>query len=130
MNLKAHRIDNIISAYKIGKAFCMKTEEEVYIKSEADKVFADKDKAFEHSQAVVLADIAIIKKQKRKRCLAMAKACREKSERMYCEASVAKAQNEIIGNEPKDAVVEKFELWGAIASTHCKRWLEIAEKFK
>lgn len=36
--LKAHRIDNIISAYKIGKAFCMKTEEEVYIKSEADKV--------------------------------------------------------------------------------------------
>lgn len=43
--LKAHRIDNIISAYKIGKAFCMKTEEEVYIKSEADKVIAEKDAA-------------------------------------------------------------------------------------
>lgn len=39
--LKAHRIDNIISAYKIGKAFCMKTEEEVYLKSEADKVIAE-----------------------------------------------------------------------------------------
>jgi hypothetical protein len=52
--LKAHRIDNIISAYKIGKAFCMKTEEEVYIKSEADKVIAH---------------------NKYKRCLAMAEWC-------------------------------------------------------
>ena len=34
--LKAHRIDNIISAYKIGKAFCMETEEQVYSKSEVD----------------------------------------------------------------------------------------------
>lgn len=79
----------------------------VYLKREADKVF-------DHN--------------KRKRCLAMAKACHEKSERMYCEASSVKAQNEILGKEPKDAVVEKFELWGAIASTHRKIWLALAEE--
>ena len=51
--LKAHRIDNIISAYKIGKAFCMKTEEEVYIKSEADKVIAEKYKEIAQLQAML-----------------------------------------------------------------------------
>lgn len=52
--LKAHRIDNIISAYKIGKAFCMKTEEEVYLKSEADRE---------------------LRRHKYRRCLAMARWC-------------------------------------------------------
>lgn len=79
----------------------------VYLKSSADKV---------------------IVRYKRKRCLAMAKAYHEKSERMYCEASTAKTVNEILGKEPKDAVVEKFELWGAIASTHRKIWLALAEE--
>lgn len=70
----------------------------------------------------------IIRCSDRKRCLAMAKACHEKSERMYCEASTAKSLNEILGKVPKDAVVEKFELRGAIASTHRKIWLSLAEE--
>jgi hypothetical protein len=89
------------------KAWELLPEEKIYLKSEADKVIA---------------------RHKYKRCLTMAKACHEKSERMYCEASSLKARNEILGKEPKDAVVEKFELWGAIASTHRKIWLALAEK--
>ena len=123
----------------------------VYDKSEADKVIAELKaqkaqaeddcaywkmsesnaaNAMHETEEYAMQLYKEARHQKYKRCLAMAKACREKSERMYCEASTAKAQNEILGKEPKDAVVEKFELWGAIASTHRKRWLELAEKFK
>ena len=105
-----------MSELKVYKISGIEFDSQFYHKSEADKVIAEKDKELRH--------------QKYKRCLAMAKACHEKGERMYCEASVAKAQNEIIGKEPKDAVVKKFELWGAIASTHRKRWLKLAEQFK
>lgn len=110
---------------------------EYYLKSEADKVIeelkADYNEACGRLQTANLIkdeQLAATRHQKYKRCLAMAKAFHEKSERMYCEASTAKVLNEIIRKEPKDTVVEKFELWGAIASTHCKRWLELAEKFK
>ena len=48
---------------------------EFYLKNEADKLIERKDKAFEYAQAVILVDIEIIKKQKRKRCLAMADKC-------------------------------------------------------
>ena len=123
-----------------------------YPKSEADKVITELKMKLASAQMVLrlnkpealFSDLEIMgrlkhqiyvvarreRHQKYKRCLAMAKACHEKGERMYCEASVAKAQNEIIGKEPKDAVVKKFELWGAIASTHRKRWLKLAEQFK
>ena len=90
--LKAHRIDNIISAYKIGKAFCMKTEEEVYIKSEADKVIAEKDekieeleehidelqKATDSAWSKVNGMYDELRHHKYKRCLAMARWCNEK----------------------------------------------------
>ena len=102
--LKAHRIDNIISAYKIGKAFCMKTEEEVYLKSEADKVIAH---------------------NKYKRCLAMAKWCGN----AYDKWMMKKAKAIGLG---KDGVeyyhqarweVSHYMRWHA-------RWIKIAEKFK
>ena len=118
MELKAHRIDNIISAYKIGKAFCMKTEEEVYIKSEADKVFADKDKAFEYSQAVILVDIEIIKKQKIKRCLAMAK---------WCEARYDEEDAKINGRGASwDYISQEMKYW----ERWQWRWQELADKIK
>lgn len=60
--LKAHRIDNIISAYKIGKAFCMKTEEEVYLKTEADKVIADLEKSHKKEVEQLLMKIAGLEK--------------------------------------------------------------------
>ena len=137
-----------LKAYKmVNEMYCTDVRvipAEVYFKSEADKVIAElkkerdwlaKDRAQAYDDLEKRAQLNIkqeesIRHSNHKRCLAMAKACHEKSERMYCEASTSKSLNEIIGNVPKDAVVEKFELLGAIASTHCKRWLELAEKFK
>ena len=131
MELKAHRIDNIISAYKIGKAFCMKTEEEVYIKSEADKVFADKDKAFEYSQAVILVDIEIIKKQKRKRCLAMAEWCEATALWCYQAANTLPIgfQATLYG---KPVMIEPSRLFkrSARLNNWVNRWRKLAEKFK
>ena len=127
-----------LKAY-IGPAPDEKGLADYYLKSEADKVIAEKDEAIAelkeqvHDYAQCLYVIQAraekeLRHSNHKRCLAMAKAYHEKSERMYCEASTAKSLNEIIGKVPNDFVVEKFELWGAIASTHRKIWLALAEE--
>ena len=131
--LKVHRIDNIISAYKIGKAFCMKTEEEVYIKSEADKVIAEKDKEIAEKDKEIsrLNDKALQYKvldkehcrdlntqerrfalqmahHKYKRCLAMA---------WWCSAELGMLVS------TWESKIKYYKRWQ-------KRWLEIAEQFK
>lgn len=116
-----------LKAINLNSMGCYNINEPIYLKSEVDRYISE---LIADQQLELDEWYCRVEHQKYKRCLAMAKACLEKSERMYCEASVAKAQNEITGKEPMDAVVEKFELWGAMASTHRKRWLELAEKFK
>ena len=54
-----------------------------YRKSQVDELIERKDKAFEYSQAVILVDIEIIKKQKRKRCLAMGKWCKAEQDAAF-----------------------------------------------
>ena len=114
--LKAHRIDNIISAYKIGKAFCMKTEEEAYLKSEVDKVIAelkaDYKEACDRLQTANLIkdeQLAATRHSNYKRCLAMAKLCNEK----WLVHNFAEIPTKL-------GFYDKWE----------KRWLKIAEKFK
>ena len=73
MELKVFRFlgfDEIHPDAKMGSLY--------YRKSQVDELIERKDKAFEYSQAVILVDIEIIKKQKRKRCLAMARWCERK----------------------------------------------------
>ena len=55
----------------------MAGDEKFYLKSEADKMIADKEKAFEYSQAVVLVDIAIIRSLKRELWLVRAERANE-----------------------------------------------------
>lgn len=148
--LKARHVVDVYDNY--AEHPC-KDYSQVYLKSEADKFIEDLEESHKKEVEQLLMEIVELKEKlkinrdarkywrkeysieheearhnKYKRCLAMAKACREKSERMYCEASSLKALNEILGKEPKDAVVEKFELWGAIASTHRKIWLALADE--
>ena len=86
-----------------------------YRKSQVDELIERKDKAFEYSQAVILVDIEIIKKQKRKRCLAMARWCDEVM--MSCELRGYNIHR-IWARKHKWAMRWKY------------KWLELAEKFK
>jgi hypothetical protein len=90
---------------------------EFYLKNEADKLIERKDKAFEYAQAVILVDIAIIKKQKRKRCLAMANMCR--AEMVFWDNYGAKHFDEKYANRKLD----HFGKWG-------QRWLSLYYKFQ
>jgi hypothetical protein len=104
---------------------------EFYLKNEADKLIERKDKAFEYAQAVILVDIEIIKKQKRKRCLAMAE---------WCEATALwcyQAANTLpIGIHAtlygKPVMIEPARLFKrfALLNNWSKRWRKLAEKFK
>lgn len=109
-----------------------------YIMIEADAVLKDqqeliakKDKAFEYSQAVVLADIAIIKKQKRKRCLAMAEWCEATALWCYQAANTlpigfhATLYGKPVMIEP-DRLFKRFVL----LNNWSKCWRKLAEKFK
>ena len=129
MELKAHRIGNIISAYKIGKAFCMKTEEEVYIKSEADKVIAEKDKkidlykrGWEESDRINEHLYAQLRHSNYKRCLAMAGKCENGKLIYQYKQRCGDAETEI----GLDYLMKRagwYRKWQL-------RWLELAEKFK
>ena len=50
---------------------------QVYLKSDVDKVLDKFDKLIAYAQDLVLEDIKLIRHQKYKRCLAMAKRCRD-----------------------------------------------------
>ena len=134
--LKAHRIDNIISAYKIGKAFCMKTEEEVYIKSEADKVIAElkaqkaqaeddcaywktmSRKCADDNEVMAKQRADVFKRErhhKYKRCLAMAQWCKEAT--YYFEERLDKCSTYWRVSVRKVF----YERWH-------KRWLALAEE--
>lgn len=104
---------------------------EFYLKNEADKLIERKDKAFEYAQAVILVDIGIIKKQKIKRCLAMAEWCEATALWCYQAANTlpvgihATLYGKPVMIEPK-RLFKRFELlnkWN-------KRWLSYAEKIK
>ena len=79
-----------------------------YDKSEADKVIAEKDKELRH--------------QKFKRCLAMAKWCGMHDE-------FTQLESERLGLQQRTLFFEyrKKAMWW---NKWCKRWLELAEKFK
>jgi hypothetical protein len=104
---------------------------EFYLKNEADKLIERKDKAFEYAQSVILVDIAIIKKHKIKRCLAMAEWCEATALWCYQAANTlpvgihATLYGKPVMIEPK-RLLKRFELlnkWN-------KRWLSYAEKIK
>jgi len=102
---------------------------EFYQKSEADKLLERKDKAFEYAQAVVLADIAIIKKQKRKRCLAMAEWCEATALWCYQAANTLPVgfHATLYG---KPVMIEPDRLFKRCARLNnwIKRWRKLAEK--
>lgn len=104
---------------------------EFYLKSEADKLLERKDKAFEYAQAVILVDIGIIKKQKRKRCLAMAEWCESTALWCYQAANTlpigfhATLYGKPVMIEP-DRLFKRFVL----LNNWNKRWRKLAEKFK
>ena len=53
-------------------------DEKVYLKSEADKVIADKDREIAYAQSIVLKDIKLIRHHKYRRCLDKAELCERK----------------------------------------------------
>lgn len=65
-----------------------------------------------------------IKKQKYKRCLAMAKSCKECAEMYGCMAFHEKLG---FGKTP---IYKAYKLHSNINMSHRKKWLELAEKFK
>lgn len=95
---------------------------EVYLKSEVDKVIAELKKEIEEQKQLrnmalstvpnVLKVAKIIQHHKHKRCLAIAKRCKDKIE------------NVVQYNEHDDWLIinEYWERW-------YKRWLQLAEKF-
>jgi hypothetical protein len=91
---------------------------EFYLKNEADKLIERKDKDFEYAQAVILVDIAIIKKNKIKRCLAMAEMCKARYDEEDAKVNGCGASWEYISKEMK-----YWDRW-------CWRWDALAEKIK
>lgn len=85
-----------------GGSIVFEEGDEVYLKSETDKVIAEKDKELRH--------------QKYKRCLAMASSCSDKASAEYASSYVS----------CDEYYYHHAEFWN---KWH-KRWLELAEKFK
>ena len=126
MELKVFRfldLDEIHPEANMGRLY--------YRKSQVDALIEEKDKAFEYSLNVVLVDIAIIRKQKRKRCLAMANWCEAQALWCYQAANTLPAglQATLHGKpvmiEPKRLFkrFERLTKWNI-------RWLKLADKFK
>lgn len=96
---------------------------EFYKKNEVDALIDRKDKAFEYAQAVILIDIEIIKKQKRKRCLAMADMNWWQANRY----SAAEMVERIRWNFEEAMQCSKLKE-KSLKRYH--KWLKLAEKFK
>lgn len=104
---------------------------EFYKKNEVDELIEKKDKAFKYAQAVILVDIEIIKKQKRKRCLAMAEWCEATALWCYQAANTlpigfrATLYGKPVMIEPRRLFKrsERLNNW-------VNRWRKLAEKFK
>lgn len=106
--------------------------EKVYLKSEADKVIADKDKKIaelevdykeacyylQTTDLIKDEQLAVIRRHKYKWCLAMADMCKARYDEEDARINGRGASWDYISNEMK-----YWERWS-------KRWLELAEKFK
>lgn len=111
--LKARFIDDTyFEYYKTGKHDLA----QVYLKSEADKVIAEKDMAIVYAQALVLKDIKLIAHHKYKRCMAMAK---------WCEIG-AQFQHNIVMQFDNPFYIKRAE-W---LEKWRNRWRKLAEQFK
>ena len=126
MELKVFRFlgfDEIHPDAKMGSLY--------YRKSQVDELIERKDKAFEYSQAVILVDIEIIKKQKRKRCLAMARWCEVTALWCYQAANTLPIgfRATLYG---KPVMIEPSRLFkrSARLNNWVNRWRKLAEKFK
>lgn len=116
--LKARRIGQLMS--ETGRC-----DTEVYLKSEADKVIAeleyriaDGDEDFEivyHQNKRLL---KIVRHQKYKRCLVMARWCEERYNYLTCLENW-----QMTGREFQQVIGNYWDRW-------YKRWLELAEQFK
>lgn len=126
MELKVFRFlgfDEIHPDAKIGSLY--------YRKSQVDELIERKDKAFEYSQAVILVDIEIIKKQKRKRCLAMAEWCEATALWCYQAANTLPVgyKATLYG---KPVMIEPDRLFKRFVRliNWVNRWRKLAEKFQ
>ncbi len=133
--LKAHTIYTPMDDVAHDEKGKILEGKEVYLKSEADKVIAEKDAEIErvkrlneklHNELMCLGGNTIIEcyKSERhsdyKRCLAMAEICCEKKENCYNRALRKYSKDEA------DYLVRKSEFWQDWEF----RWLKLAEKFK
>lgn len=100
------------------------TMHEVYLKSEADKVIAEL-KAQKDAKILALDAETQLRRQKYKRCLAMAERCKY---RMYYLAAVVEQEaSKII---PLKAQIQWYQKRESRMDYWKNRWLELAEKFK
>ena len=124
-----------LKAYRV-KGVTLGDTHDVYIKSDADKVIADLEESHkkEVSQLLILnreqANAAnrlrdsmeqVIRHQKYKRCLNEAKNCQlrlERYERYLDEFNC------------NSSTIDRWRFLNHLYEKWCKRWLELAEKFK
>ena len=103
------------------KAWELLPEEEVYLKSEVDKVIAELKKACNDKDDWCLHTLKENRHNKYKRCLAMADKCSETAKKYYYLICLDGSNN------PKyDRFPNKMDFWGRWR----KRWLKLAEKLK
>lgn len=128
--LKAHRIVGLDGR-------CNRVDNNYYLKSEADKVIAEKDKeiaelknyADEVNKDFEIVDnqnerlLKIVRHNKRKRCLAMARLCGKTVDHLNSEGYIYEKENHT--KELTDCIrgTEFYDKW-------YHRWLALTEKFK